>query len=61
MVSVLITIIGKVVIIDFGLASESLTETDYCGTPSYMAPEIFLKLPHCGKKADIWALGVVVY
>lgn len=31
-----------------------------CGTPSYMAPEIFKKSGH-GKPVDIWAVGVITY
>lgn len=26
-----------------------------------MAPEIVSKVDYCGKKADIWALGIVLY
>ena len=33
----------------------------YCGTPSYMAPEIVSKRPYDGRAADIWALGVLLY
>ncbi|BGP52431.1 Calcium/calmodulin-dependent protein kinase type I [Rhodotorula kratochvilovae] len=50
---------------DFGLSKvmddqqfSALTTT--CGTPGYMAPEIFKKLGH-GKPVDIWAVGVVTY
>ncbi|GAA6030468.1 hypothetical protein JCM8097_006162 [Rhodosporidiobolus ruineniae] len=50
---------------DFGLSKvmddqqfSALTTT--CGTPGYMAPEIFKKLGH-GKPVDIWAMGVVTY
>lgn len=55
---------GKLKLIDFAFASR--TDKDqkvdsYCGTPSYMAPEIFSKLPHCPKKADVWAFGVLAY
>lgn len=26
-----------------------------------MAPEIVSKIEYCGKKADVWALGIVLY
>ncbi|WVQ84460.1 hypothetical protein IAT38_006612 [Cryptococcus sp. DSM 104549] len=50
---------------DFGL-SKVLEEdkfailTTTCGTPGYMAPEIFKKAGH-GKPVDIWAIGVITY
>merc|ERR1711939_923672 len=34
--------------------------TTTCGTPGYMAPEIFKKTGH-GKPVDIWAIGVITY
>lgn len=33
----------------------------FCGTPVYMSPEIVEKKPHSYFKADVWALGVVLY
>ena len=33
----------------------------YCGTPSYMAPEIINKIEYIGEKADMWALGVLLF
>jgi len=50
---------------DFGL-SKVLEEDQFsiltttCGTPGYMAPEIFKKAGH-GKPVDIWAIGVITY
>lgn len=34
--------------------------TTTCGTPGYMAPEIFKKSGH-GKPVDVWAIGVISY
>jgi len=34
--------------------------TEICGTPGYMAPEIFKKTGH-GKPVDVWAMGVITY
>lgn len=48
---------------DFGLARlqrRSLCKTA-CGSPHYMAPETFQRLPYDGHAADIWSLGVVLY
>lgn len=55
---------NRLKIIDFAFASRlegrNQVET-FCGTPSYMSPEIFAKLPHCPMKADVWALGVLAF
>jgi serine/threonine protein kinase len=57
---------SDLVIADFAL-SRVLTEDDNdelltttCGTPAYMAPEIFQKTGH-GKPVDMWAVGVITY
>lgn len=33
----------------------------FCGTPSYMSPEIIQKKEYRGEGADIWALGVMMF
>ncbi|TCD63008.1 hypothetical protein EIP91_006100 [Steccherinum ochraceum] len=37
-----------------------IADFEICGTPGYMAPEIFLKSGH-GKPVDVWAMGVITY
>ncbi|KAG6867328.1 hypothetical protein C0993_004334, partial [Termitomyces sp. T159_Od127] len=56
---------ADIMIADFGLSrvmqEEKLNKlTEVCGTPGYMAPEIFRKTGH-GKPVDVWAMGVVTY
>lgn len=62
--NVLVTDQGKVKLIDFGFAlrmdPHELIKV-FCGTPSYMAPEIVARTPYDGRPADIWALGVCIY
>lgn len=51
-------------ICDFGFVKEdhtrSLSKT-YCGSKSYAAPEILKGEPYDPRKADIWAIGVILY
>ncbi|KAJ3326350.1 hypothetical protein HDV06_000226 [Boothiomyces sp. JEL0866] len=56
---------ADLMVADFGLSRIVNDDEDYmlrttCGTPSYMAPEIYLKTGH-GKPVDIWAVGVMAY
>lgn len=56
---------ADLLIADFGLSRIMDEEqfhvlTTTCGTPSYMAPEIFRKTGH-GKPVDIWAIGVITF
>lgn len=51
-------------IIDFGFSTlfkNSIKKKIYCGTPSYMAPEIISKLHYRGPPVDIWAFGIVIF
>jgi 5'-AMP-activated protein kinase, catalytic alpha subunit len=53
---------GIVKIIDFGFAASSKEPLKvFCGTPSFMSPEIVCKKEYNGAAADVWALGVVMY
>lgn len=56
---------SDLLIADFGLSrmvdDEKMTAlSTTCGTPGYMAPEIFKKTGH-GKPVDMWAMGVITY
>lgn len=52
-------------IIDFGFAAQVASKETklraFCGTPSYMAPEIIRGDGYSGFAADVWALGVVAF
>lgn len=58
---------NQIKLIDFGFAQitkekneERLIEK-YCGSIHYAAPEIIRNIPFDGKKADIWALGIILF
>ena len=51
-------------LIDFGFSTcieKGKRVKIFCGTPSYMAPEIVQKREYRGEPADIWALGVLTF
>jgi serine/threonine protein kinase len=60
------TLSGKCMLIDFGFATNEFSRS-VPGTPHYMAPEMYDyfassdKLPFDLYKADIWALGVMLF
>ena len=59
----------NVTLIDFGFADVTKDENSsnerilkkYRGSKHYTAPEILHKVPYHGTKADVWALGVLLY
>lgn len=60
--NVLLTSKGVVKLIDFGFAVTGPRGDVSCGTPNYMAPELFLRnTSYSPIKVDIWALGVLIY
>lgn len=53
---------GAVKIIDFGFACISKDKLRvFCGTPSYMSPEIVSKREYDGAASDVWASGVMLF
>ena len=62
--NILIDSSNVVKIIDFGFSTCFSNEKKlslFCGTPSYMSPEIVSKQEALGPPSDIWAAGVVLY
>lgn len=53
---------GVIKVIDFGFAVQSKEkQRTFCGTPTYMAPEIVKRVPYKGSEVDVWAVGIMVY
>ncbi|XP_024974457.1 CBL-interacting protein kinase 2-like [Cynara cardunculus var. scolymus] len=58
---------GNLKISDFGLSALAETKRQdgllhtACGTPAYIAPEVFHLKGYDGAKADIWSCGVVLF
>lgn len=56
---------GQVKLIDFGFSLKVPNKAHklgvFCGTPSYMSPELVKRIPYDGFAADVWALGVCLF
>lgn len=56
---------GHLVLTDFGLSKTALGDegrtSTFCGTPSYMAPEILEGAPSYDFTVDWWSVGILVY
>lgn len=62
--NVLLTAEGEIRICDFGvskLVKDGEIMTEQCGTPAYIAPEVFEGRGYEGYQSDTWSAGVVLY
>jgi 5'-AMP-activated protein kinase catalytic alpha subunit len=62
--NILLTSEGDVKICDFGvskLVKPGEVMTEQCGTPAYIAPEVFENKGYEGYASDVWSAGVVLY
>lgn len=63
--NILVDIDGHLKITDFGFAkgnisSSSTTTNSFCGTPEYLAPEVFKQQPYT-RSVDWWSFGALTY
>ena len=55
---------SEVKLIDLGYAvelPEARLISSFCGTPSYMPPEVVARKPYSPEKADVWSFGVCLF
>ena len=62
--NILIDLTNTIKICDFGVSRKISKEEvmhEHCGTPAYIAPEIFENNGYTGFQCDIWSAGVTLY
>ena len=62
--NILIDLTNTIKICDFGVSRKIDNNEimhEHCGTPAYIAPEIFENLGYQGFQCDIWSAGVTLY
>ncbi len=62
--NILLTSQGDVKICDFGvskLVEKNEVMKEQCGTPAYIAPEVFENKGYEGYSSDVWSAGVVLF
>ena len=62
--NILIDLTNTIKICDFGVSRKISPDEimhEHCGTPAYIAPEIFENLGYYGFQCDIWSAGVTLY
>ena len=62
----LLLVLENMKLCDFGFSKDVHKSKEYlsktfCGSRAYVSPEILLGLPYDAKKADVWAIGVILY
>eukprot|EP00808_Paulinella_micropora_P024146 g61469.t1 len=67
--NIIISLQGNVKVVDFGLALTVPTDSDirfvqdgkHCGSPHYLAPELYLPGKFNPFLAELWSLGIILY